>query len=101
MNRTELEPETGMLFVFTEPTMLQFWMKDTKMPLEIYFFDDAGQFVSVSTMEPCSTATCPTYKAAALSRYALEVNKGFRETHKVGTGWKLDLKEVQKISKPM
>lgn len=100
MKRESLEHDTGMLFVFKEPQMLAFWMKNTKIPLDIIFFDEAGDFVSSLTMEPCTEDPCPGYKAAALSKYALEVPKGYRADKKIGTGWKLDLKQVKKISKP-
>ncbi len=100
MNRTELKPDTGMLFVFKEPDMLSFWMKNTKIPLDILFFDAAGEFVNSHTMEPCLAMPCPTYKAAALSKYALEVPKDYRKDHDIGTGWKLDPDEVKSMSKP-
>ncbi len=100
MNRTELDADTGMLFVFAEPQMLSFWMKDTKIPLDIIYFDAAGEFVSTLSMEPCTAMPCPGYPAASLSSYALEVNKGFREKYQIGTGWKIDVKQVQKMSKP-
>lgn len=100
MKRESLANDTGMLFVFTEPQMLAFWMKNTKVPLDIIFFDAAGNFVNGLTMEPCTEDPCPSYKAAALSQYALEVPKGYRADKKIGTGWKLDLRQVQKISDP-
>jgi uncharacterized membrane protein (UPF0127 family) len=100
MNRAELKADTGMLFIFPKPHVLTFWMKNTKIPLEILFFDAEGAFVNAYTMQPCIEDPCDTYKAAALSAYALEVNPGFREMNGIGVGWKLDPKEVAKISKP-
>ncbi len=100
MNRTTMEDGTGMLFVFVSSDMLSFWMKNTKIPLDILFFDEAGAFVSYTTMQPCTTDPCPVYKSAALSAYALEVNRGFRDTHGIGVGWKLNLDQVRKAARP-
>jgi uncharacterized membrane protein (UPF0127 family) len=100
MFREKLDAKAGMLFVFEQLQPLNFWMKNTKIPLDIIFFDKNGDFVNALTMEPCTAAPCPTYKAAALSSYALEVNKDYRTTHKIGTGWKIDPKAVKKISNP-
>jgi uncharacterized membrane protein (UPF0127 family) len=100
MNRTELAPDTGMLFVFPKGDILQFWMKNTKIPLDIIYFDADGRFVNVLTMEPCTKDPCPEYKSAALAQFALEVPKGFREANEIGVGWKLDLKEVKRMSRP-
>lgn len=100
MNRTTMAEDEGMLFVFTTSEMLSFWMKNTKLPLDILFFDEEGAFVSYAAMQPCTNDPCPVYKSAAKSMYALEVNKGFREAHKIGVGWKIDLKQVKKASRP-
>lgn len=100
MNRTTMDADAGMLFVFKSPQMLRFWMKDTKIPLDILFFDEAGDFVSFAAMQPCIADPCPVYKSAALSIYALEVNKGYRDEHAIGVGWKIDVNQIRKISRP-
>ena len=100
MERASLPHDTGMLFVFQQPQMLEFWMKNTLVPLDIVFFDAQGNFVSSATMEPCTADPCPTYKAAALASYALEVPKSYVRDNGIGTGWKIDPKAVAKISKP-
>lgn len=100
MGRTSLDPETGMLFVFKEPNILRFWMKDTKIPLDILFFDEGGSFVNYLAMDPCTSDPCTIYPSAALSSYALEVNKGFRDQHKIGVGWSINVDQIRKISRP-
>jgi uncharacterized protein len=100
MNRTQLAEDAGMLFVFPEPQMLVFWMKNTKIPLDIMFFDAEGRFTGGIEMQPCLQDPCPRYAAPALSKYALEANKGFRAKHGIGMGWKLDLKQAEEMSNP-
>lgn len=97
MNRDALGADNGMLFVFPNAQPLTFWMKNTKIPLDIIFFDGAGRFVNSITMQPCVQDPCPQYKSAEPSQFALEVNKGFKSTHGIGVGWYLDPDDLGKI----
>lgn len=91
MFRTELPAERGMLFIFEEPEILSFWMKNTLLPLDILFLDGAGRIVAQATMEPCQADPCLTYTSATAARYALEVPSGFIQKYGVGQGWRLVL----------
>ncbi len=42
MNRDSLKPNTGMLFVFDPPTKPVFWMKDTKIRLDMIYMGEDG-----------------------------------------------------------
>ena len=44
---TSLPEDEGMLFVFEEPDEISFWMKDTKIPLDVIFIDEDLQVTSV------------------------------------------------------
>lgn len=90
MNRTELDPGTGMLFVFETEERLNFWMKNTRLPLDILFFDGDGSFVSRTTMDPCLADPCTLYPSAGPARFALEVNRGEKQTTKVNADWMLE-----------
>lgn len=90
MERTTLAEDHGMLFVFDRPQNLSFWMKNTKIPLDIIFFDEQGYFVSMKTMTPCKKDPCNVYASDGLAQYALEVNTGFAKAHGIEQGWGMD-----------
>ena len=66
-------PEDGMLFVFPEPTTGPFWMKNTRVPLRIVFYDVHGMRVRELTMRPCRRNPCPLYHPQRRYRFALEL----------------------------
>jgi len=76
MNRTSLDADGGMLFVFDEDVDAAFWMKDTLIPLSIAFIAADGEIVTIRDMEPCTADPCDVYGSDAPYRTALEVNKG-------------------------
>jgi uncharacterized membrane protein (UPF0127 family) len=76
MFRDTLEEDRGMLFVFEREQPLAFWMKNTKIPLDIIYFDDERRLVSVASAPPCTTPQCPNYPSDAPARYTLELKAG-------------------------
>lgn len=47
MGRTELAPDRGMIFVFRQKHVLNFWMKNTLIPLDMVFIGDGGRVLKV------------------------------------------------------
>jgi uncharacterized protein len=76
MHRTALDADSGMVFVFFEPTSGGFWMKNTLIPLSIAFFDVDGKILRILDMEPCEKNPCRSYDPDVTYRGALEVNQG-------------------------
>jgi uncharacterized membrane protein (UPF0127 family) len=67
----------GMIFEYPVETDGSFWMRNTPTPLSIAFFDEQGEFVSSTDMEPCGDdPSCPGYPAGGAFRFAIEVPKG-------------------------
>ena len=89
--REKLEPDSGMLFIFDEPKILSFWMKDTLIPLDILFFGPQGKYIGGTVMTPCTADPCPTYTSAKEASLALEVPAGFREFYGIEQGWRIAL----------
>lgn len=98
MEREELEEGRAMWFVFNEEAQRKFWMKNTKIPLDIIFFNKDKEVVSfVENMEPClipedpeaRRPNCPSYSSLEPAMYALEVPAGFVKDKVVEVGDKI------------
>ena len=78
MYRDQLADGTGMLFLHDIEEPLAYWMKNTRIPLDIFYFDASRKLVSVSRGVPaCSLGDrCPPYPSAGPALYVLELNAG-------------------------
>ncbi len=66
-----------MLFVFATSVPQAFWMKNTLIPLDILYFDDARELVSMQLdVPPCTADPCPIYPSSGAARYVLELSAG-------------------------
>ncbi len=83
MFRTQMDENTGMLFVFPDDTPRAFWMKNTLLPLSIAFMDDHGVILNVEDMEPQTEDPHPSRGPA---KFALEMNQGWFDRAGVGAG---------------
>ncbi|MBZ0223570.1 MAG: DUF192 domain-containing protein [Dokdonella sp.] len=77
MDRTQMPADHGMLFIFDDDAPRSFWMKNTRIPLDMLFFDAERRLVSVQhNVPPCTADPCPPYSSGAPARYVLELNGG-------------------------
>jgi uncharacterized membrane protein (UPF0127 family) len=91
MGVTEMPADSGMAFVWDEPTTSSFWMKNTLIPLSIAFVGPDGRIATILDMRPCATDACPTYRAAAPYVLAIEVNAGFFDRNGIEVGDRAEL----------
>lgn len=92
MFRDSMPADHGMLFIHDRAEMQAYWMKNTKLGLDILYFDDARRLVSQQRdVPPCSAGNgCPPYPSSGPARYVLELNAGQAE--------KLDLKDGAELT---
>jgi uncharacterized membrane protein (UPF0127 family) len=78
MFRDRMDADAGMLFLFEKQEPQAFWMKNTRIPLDILYFDAQWKLVGWSlNTPPCSLGDqCPPYPSQAPARYVLELNAG-------------------------
>lgn len=83
MHRESLAENAGMLFVFSQESALNFWMKNTLIPLDILYMDAEGVVVDIQTMHPqpgVPDSELRNYPSATPAQYALEINAGLAES---------------------
>jgi uncharacterized protein len=92
MYRQHLAGNAGMLFVFSQPQRLTFWMKNTEIPLDM-IFAAADRTITgiIANAEPFSERQL---SVDAESQYVLEVNGGFAQRHGIKPGDHLQFFDV-------
>lgn len=79
MFRPSLEKNHGMLFAFAEPQQWSFWMKNTRIPLDIIWMDRNKRIVHIERNVPTCSRTddgCPQYQPNENAMYVLELAAG-------------------------
>ncbi len=92
MFRDTLPKDRGMLFTFAQPGHWTFWMKNTRIALDIIWLDRNKQIVHVERNVPACRRTddgCPQYQPNDEAMYALEIAGGMAEQLKLKRGEKL------------
>lgn len=74
MNRDSVPDGTGMLFVFPTVEERSFWMKDTRVSLDVAFFDEAYRIIAIKQLEALDETVVDSDAPTA---FALEVRKGW------------------------
>ncbi|MCD0505154.1 DUF192 domain-containing protein [Bordetella petrii] len=83
MHRQNLPDNNGMLFIFEQPDLQCFWMRNTPLPLSIAFIADDGAIVNIADMAP---QTDDAHCSARPVRYALEMAQGWFAAHGIQAG---------------
>lgn len=80
MYRESMKDNHGMLFIFDEEQELNFWMKNTLIPLDMIFFDHDYKIVHIQhDARPCKTDPCEVFSSLKPAKYVLEVKGGTAE----------------------
>jgi uncharacterized membrane protein (UPF0127 family) len=97
MHRSQMDPDAGMLFSWTEDIEGGFWMHNTILPLSIAFIAADGTILSIHDMQPLDERTT---SPGGPYRYALETNQGFFRVHNITAGDKVTLPGQQQAVVP-
>lgn len=77
----DMRANEGMLFVFEEPRVQRFWMKDTFIPLDITSISTSGRVLNTARGQPLDRTILPS---AGKARYVLETKAGTMQRLRVG-----------------
>lgn len=89
MFRPSLANNRGMLFTFAEPQPWSFWMKNTRIPLDIIWMDRNKKIVHIERNVPTCSRTdegCPQYQPNEGALYVLELAAGSADALKLQRG---------------
>ena len=90
-NRDKICPNCGMLFVFNKEGIYPFWMKDTKIPLDMIWLDSNYKIVKITTVIETNNSE-KSYANEQPAKYVIELN--------ANEAFKLDLKIGDTIDIP-
>ena len=83
MQRTCLPADHGMLFVYSDEGIRQFWMRNTNIALDIAFMDKNRVILNVEQMNP---HTDSLHASVGAAMYALEMNQDWFASNQVAVG---------------
>jgi uncharacterized protein len=93
MFRDHLKKDHGMLFFFSVPQAWTFWMKNTKIALDLIWLDGKKRVVHIERNVPICTRTddsCPQYRSNSDDAlYVLEIAGGTVDGYKIEKGSQL------------
>jgi uncharacterized protein len=95
MYREHLPKDRGMLFTFEQAQPWTFWMKNTKIPLDIIWMNEKKQIIHIAQNVPVCTRTddgCPQYQPNDPAMYVLELGGGEAERLKLEKGSRLQFR---------
>jgi uncharacterized membrane protein (UPF0127 family) len=89
MFREKLGQDEGMLFVFQDEKIRDFWMKNTLIDLDIGYFDKNKKLIDIQQMKAVTSVLqtkLPSYPSKGPAQYALELPLGWFSKNKFPVG---------------
>lgn len=92
MERTHLDDDAGMLFIFPRERIQSFWMKNTLIPLDMIFIGADGVIAGV--VESAEPLTLTSRTVDRPSRYVLELRGGAARERGITAGTRVRFEGV-------
>ncbi|MBD1910966.1 MULTISPECIES: DUF192 domain-containing protein [unclassified Leptolyngbya] len=94
MYRPSLEDNRGMLFPFRYQRVVQFWMKNCLIPLDMVFLRN-GTVQAVVTAPPCEDEPCPTYGPSTAVDSVIELRGGRAQEVGITPGDRVEIRFLE------
>ena len=95
MFRETLGEREGMLFIFEKGTQQSFWMKNTRIPLDIGYFSTNGTLLEIHKAKPYDRSGVPS-KSHDI-KFVLEVNSGGFKKLGIPIGSRIALDNISEL----
>ena len=92
MYRDSLDDNHGMLFLFDRPDKRGFWMKNTRIPLDIGDFASCGQLLEIHKLFPYDETAVNSRSSEVL--IAVETNRGWYAANGIQVGDRIDMSSL-------
>jgi uncharacterized membrane protein (UPF0127 family) len=93
MNRESLCSACAMLFIFENSQILDFWMKNTLIPLDMIFVDEQNYVVNIY-QNTTPLQTFPTYSSKSKAKYVIETNAYYTKYNDIKIGDTIDIAKL-------
>ena len=97
MRRDSMPTDHGMIFVFDKASNVGFYMKNTRIPLDIVFLDASGTVISIKQMKPYDLTSV---FADGPAKWAVELNKDAAAGAGLKVGDKVEVPESARAAEP-
>lgn len=97
MYRTELADNRGMVFEFDPPRRVNFWMKNTQIPLDMIFLQQGVIKYIALDVPPCEGDPCPIYGPTSKIEIDRVIELRGRRAEELGlkVGDRLKIQDIQ------
>ena len=94
MHRDSMPKDHGMLFLFKQSKSRSFWMRNTRIPLDLGYVDASGRLLEVHALYPYDENGVDSRSQEVL--IVLETNRGWFARNSIAPGAQLDMEALAK-----
>ena len=91
MEKEILNDNDGMLFIFENEEIHEFWMKNMIISLDIIWINSDGEIVHIEKQVPPCEENCVIYSPLLPAKYVLELSSGSVERLSIESGTEIQL----------